>query len=344
MPVPSSAFASDNAAAAHPLAIEAIANADRDSSPSYGSDAVTAHAAALIKETFDSPDADVLFAFTGTGANIIALTAGVRPWHEILCSDIAHVLLDEAGGPVRISGASLTALPSDDGIIDPSALDKAIARRGEVHHSQPQIVTITQSTENGRVWDAGGIADFIDHAHELDLLVHVDGARIANAIAALNVSPKEAIGDADIVSVGGTKNGMLFGDAILVRRPEHFPGIEFVQKQLGHLASKHRYISAQFNALLHEGNWIRLAAHANEMAARLSTGMTDLSLELATPTEANEIFVNLEPAALTAVRERYSVHQPDPHQRAVRFVCSWATSADEVDAALHTLKNATALG
>lgn len=341
---PSSAFASDNAAAAHPLAIEAITQADRDATPSYGNDPVTERAVASIREAFNAPDAEVLFAFTGTAANIIALTSAVRPWHEILCSDIAHVLLDEAGGPVRMSGATLTPLPSDDGIVDLAALDRAIARRGEVHHAQPHIVTITQSTENGRVWDSARISDFIDHAHDLDLLVHVDGARIANAIAALGVSPKEAIGDADIVSVGGTKNGMLFGDAILVRRPERFTGIEFVQKQLGHLASKHRYISAQFEALLRDHNWIRLAAHANSMAARLSSGMTNLGFQLASPTEANEVFVNLEPHTLAVIRQHYSVHLPDPHQPAVRFVCSWATSEDEVEHALSILEKAIAPG
>ena len=161
-----------------------------------------------------------------------------------------------------------------------------------MHHSQPRIVTITQSTENGRVWTVPAIAEFVDHAHALDLLVHVDGSRIANAIAALDVSPSEAIGDADIVTVGGTKNGMLFGDAVLVRRPEHFSGIHFVQKQIGHLASKHRFVAAQFLALLEDGLWLDTAAHANAMARRLSTGMTALGFQLASPVDANEVFVN----------------------------------------------------
>jgi threonine aldolase len=334
---PAMVFASDNAAPAHPKAIEAIVAANQGAMMSYGADPVTARAAALIKDTFNSPDADVLFAFTGTAANIIALAAGARPWHEILCSDIAHCLLDEAGGPVRLSGAQLTRIPSDDGIVDPAHLDRAVTRRGDLHHSQPQLVTVTQSTENGRVWTARGIAEFIDHAHQLDLLVHVDGARAANAIAALGVSPAEAVGDADIVTVGGTKNGMLFGDAILVRRPEHFAGIHFVQKQIGHLASKHRYVSAQFEALLHDGLWLHTAAHANEMAARLSAGMTARGLHLAAPTEANEVFVDLDPATYAQVSKSYAVHKPDPLRPTVRFVCSWATSADDVDAVLDLL-------
>ena len=133
------------------------------------------------------------------------------------------------------------------------------------------------------MWQPAAIAEFIDHAHELDLLVHVDGARLANAVAALGVTPAEAIGDADIVTVGGTKNGMLFGDALLVRRPEHFAGIEFAQKQIGHLASKHRYVSAQFEALLSGGTWLELARHANTMAGRLSAGFSALGLRLAAP-------------------------------------------------------------
>ncbi|WP_328358007.1 beta-eliminating lyase-related protein [Mycobacterium sp. NBC_00419] len=339
-PVPhtSAAFASDNAAGAHPAAMAALVAANHGSVVSYGADAITRRAADRIKDAFDAPDADVLFAFTGTGANIIALASAVRPWHEILCSDIAHSLLDEAGGPVRISGASLAPLPSDDGLIDPAELDRRITRRGAVHHSQPRIVTITQSTENGRVWQPDALAAFVDHAHDLDLLVHVDGSRIANAIAALDITPAQAIGDADIVTVGGTKSGMLFGDAILVRRPEHFAGIEFVQKQIGHLASKHRYVSAQFDAMLADGDWLRSAAHANALAARLSAGMAELGLRLSSPTDANEVFVDLDAEALGAVREHFVVHVPDPHTPAVRFVCSWASTEDDVHAVLDILR------
>ncbi|MCV7215443.1 threonine aldolase [Mycobacterium crocinum] len=340
VPAVSSAFASDNAAPAHPIALEAIVAANTGTTTSYGHDPVTQRAADRIRDTFDSPNADVLFAFTGTGANIIALASAVRPFHEILCTDIAHSLLDEAGGPTLVSGASLVALPSDDGILDPAQLDRRITRRGDVHHSQPRIVTITQSTENGRVWQPDGIAAFIDHAHELDLLVHVDGSRIANAIAALDVPPALAVGDADIVTIGGTKNGMLFGDAILVRRPEHFAGIEFVQKQIGHLASKHRYVSAQFDAMLTDGIWLQAAGHANAMAARLSAGITNLGLHLSSPTEANEVFVDLPAEALDSVREHFAVHAPDPHKPPVRFVCSWATTEADVEAALAALAQA----
>ncbi|NTY63380.1 threonine aldolase family protein [Mycolicibacterium sphagni] len=340
VPAVSSAFASDNAAPAHPKALEAIAAANDGTTTSYGGDPLTQLAAARVKQIFDSPNADVLFAFTGTGANIIALASAVRPWHEILCSDIAHSLLDEAGGPTLVAGASLLALPSDDGIIDPALLDRRITRRGDVHHSQPRIVTITQSTENGRLWQPDAIAEFIDHAHDLDLLVHVDGSRVANAIAALDVPPAQAVGDADIVTIGGTKNGMLFGDAILVRRPEHFTGIEFVQKQIGHLASKHRYVSAQFDAMLADGTWLEAAAHANAIAKKLSTGITNLGLHLSSPTEANEVFVDLPAEALSAVRQHFAVHAPDPHKPAVRFVCSWATTDDDVDAALRALSEA----
>ncbi|GJF12666.1 threonine aldolase [Mycolicibacterium cyprinidarum] len=338
VPSLSTAFASDNAAPGHPKALEALHLVNAGHAPSYGSDVVTHRAADALKDAFDSPDAEVLFAFTGTAANIIALASAVQPWHEILCSDVAHVLLDEAGGPVRLSGAQLTRLPSDDGLIAPEELDRRAARRGEVHHSQPRIVTITQSTENGRVWTAPAIAEFIDHAHALGLLVHIDGARIANAIAAMDVSPHEAIADADIVTVGGTKNGMLFGDAVLVRNPEHFNGIHFVQKQIGHLASKQRFVAAQFLAFLTDGLWLDTAAHANAMARRLSLGMAALGLRLASPVEANEVFVNLDDDVRIALAQSYSVHQPDPAEPGVRFVCSWSTLDSDVDAVLTTLR------
>lgn len=339
-PTPSSAFASDNCAPAHPSAIDAMIAANDGPAESYGDDAITARAAECIRSAFASPGAEVLFAFTGTGANITALSSGIRPWHEILCSDIAHVLIDEAGGPVRLSGAPLTPLPSDDGIIDPALLDRLVTiRRGDVHHSQPRIVTITQTTENGRVWTPDLIADFIDHAHRLDLIVHVDGARVANAIAALGTSPNAAIGDADIVTVGGTKNGMLFGEAILVRRPELFEGIHFVHKQIGHLASKQRFVAAQFEALFDNDQWLHLAGHANAMAARLGAGFVELGLDLAAPTEANEVFVTLASDIHAELSKSYSVHQPDPLRPIVRFVCSWATTPCDVDAVLTTLQS-----
>lgn len=334
----STAFASDNAAPAHPAVLEAIAAANSGNTPSYAHDPYTRRAADLLRDTFEAPDAEVLFTFTGTGANIIALASAVRQWHSILTTDIAHALVDEAGGPVRASGASVEVLPSDGGIVDPHALDYVVHRRGPVHHSQPRIVSITQSTEDGRVWPVDSLARFVDHAHELGLLVHLDGSRIANAVAALGVSPKDAIADADIVSIGGTKNGMVFGDAILVRRPEHFEGIEFVQKQLGHLASKNRYLAVQFFALFRDGLWLRNATHANAMAGRLSAGMAAIGLPLAVSTEANEVFVELTDAQHARISERYAIHQPYPPRPIYRFVCSWATSAEAVVDALETLR------
>lgn len=234
----------------------------------------------------------------------------MRPWELIICSDTAHIIVDEAGGVGRVSGATLATLPSRDGLLDPGQLDALIGGRGDVHRSQPRIVSITQCTERGRVWAPDAIAQFVDHAHRLGLLVHVDGARIGNAAAALNVSPLAAVGDADIVTVGGTKNGMLFGDAILVRRPEHFSGVKFVQKQIGHLPSKHRYVSAQFDALLRDDLWLRLAAHANDMATRLSAGLVALGHRLSCPTDANEVFVDLSDDVHAQLSRRYLLERP----------------------------------
>ncbi|MGE2832615.1 threonine aldolase family protein [Mycobacterium sp. SMC-4] len=333
----SHAFASDNAAPAHPAALQALQDANAGAAAAYGADPISERAADLLRGTFDCPDAEVLFTFTGTAANIISLTSAVQPWQEMLCSDIAHVLVDEAGGPVRLSGAQLTRLPSTDGLIAPEQLDRHAARRGPVHHSQPRIVSITQSTENGRVWTEPAMTMFVDHAHDLDLLVHVDGSRVANAVVALNIPPSDVIGDADIVTVGGTKNGMIFGDAILVRKPTQFPGIRFVQKQIGHLASKQRYVAAQFAAFFADDIWLRNAAHANAMAARLSAGLTDLGLPLAAPTEANEVFVKLPPEVHRDFGRHYAVHQPDLDTPVVRFVCAWSTAEQEVDDALRIL-------
>ena len=334
----SAAFASDNAAPAHPNVLAALQRVNDGPMGSYGADPVTERAADAVRSAFDCPGAEVLFTFTGTAANIIALSAATRPWQEIFCSDVAHVLVDEAGGPVRLSGAQLTRLPSDDGLIDPQVLARRVLGRTAVHHSQPRIVSITQSTESGRVWSATAIAEFVGRAHGLGLLVHVDGARIGNAVAALGVDPAEAIGDADIVSVGGTKNGMMFGDAVLVRRPELFDGVHFVQKQIGHLASKQRYVAAQFEAMFADGLWLSTASRANAMAARLSEGMMALGLRLASPVEANEVFVAMDPELHRRLGDTYAVHQPDLGEPVVRFVCSWATTDADVDGALATLR------
>jgi len=338
MSAASAAFASDNAAPAHPAVLDALIRANDGFAPSYGSDDLTARASAALRETFDSPGAEVLFAFTGTAANTIALASAVRPWQEILCSDVAHVLVDEAGGPVRLSGAQLTRLPSVDGLIATEELDRRVVRRGPVHHSQPRIVTITQSTENGRVWSAAAVKDFVDHAHDLGLLVHVDGARIANAIAAQSMSPADAIGDADIVTVGGTKNGMLFGEAVLVRRPEHFDGIAFVQKQIGHLSSKQRFVAAQFLASLEDDLWLQIADSANAMAGALGAGLERQGFTLASPVEANEVFVRLSPDAVERVAASYLIHQPDLNEPVWRMVCSWATTLEDVDGVLAALQ------
>lgn len=334
---PSAAFLSDNAAPAHPAALDALFEVNTGTMPSYGEDPVTARAADAIRRAFESPTADVLFALTGTAANIIALAGAVQPWDLIICSDIAHIVVDEAGGVGRLSGATVMALPSRDGLLDPGQLDTLMAARGVVHQSQPRIVSITQCTEHGRVWTSQAITEFVDHAHELGLLVHVDGARIGNAVAALEVSPLAATGDADIVSVGGTKNGMLFGDAILVRRPDQFRGIRFVQKQIGHLGSKHRYVSAQFDAMFRADRWLESATHANEMAARLSSGLTELGHRLSWPTEANEVFVDLTDDDYDRLSRSYLLERPVPSAPPVRFVCSWSTTVDEVDAVLTTL-------
>ena len=334
----SSAFASDNAAPAHPQAIEAISKANEGPTPSYGDDPFTARASETLRAAFDSPDAEVLFAFTGTAANIIALAAAARPWHEILCSDIAHSLLDEAGGPVRLSGAQLTRLPSDDGILDPALLDRAVARRGEVHHSQPHIVTITQSTENGRVWSRQAINEFVDHAHELDLLVHVDGSRIANAIAALDVSP---IASERATPTSSPSAAPRTACCSATRSWSAGPS---TSTESGSCRSRSAIwrastatcrLSSRRSCATASG-W-RTPPTPTRWPTKLSTGLDALGLGLAAPTEANEVFVNLEPKTHSAIAERYAIHAPDTLRPIYRFVCSWATTDDDVDAVLALL-------
>lgn len=335
---PSAAFASDNTAPAHPDAVSAIVEANNGNAYSYGNDGWTTRAAQMLKETFEAPQSEVLFTYTGTGANVAALSGSVNPHEAILTSDVAHALVDEAGGPTRVSGAIMLPLASDGGILRPESLDRAIRMRGDAHQSQPRLVTITQSTELGRVWPVDELNRFISHAHQLDLLVHVDGARLANAIVSLGATPAQTIGDADLVTVGGTKSGMLFGEAVLIRTPTLQKSIAYAQKQIGQLASKNRFIAAQFIACLSNETWLSSAAHANQMAKRLAVGLESLGFSIAHRVDANEVFVVLDTSLVAALLARFAAHVADPDRAVVRFVCSWSTTDSEVDSLIDLLR------
>lgn len=333
-------FGSDNRAGAHPEVLEAIAVANAGHADSYGGDAWTAR----LQETFRQHLGEGARAFpvlNGTGANVLCLEVLGRGHEAVICTSDAHINVDECGAPERITGMKLLTVDTDHGKLEPSHLERWEQRRGDEHHVQPRVVSITESTELGTVYTPEEIAAITARAHELGMLVHLDGARIANAAAALGVSLRALSTDVgvDALSFGGTKNGLLFGEvAVFLGEVGEEERIPFARKQLMQLASKMRFISAQFEALLGSDRlWLRSAAHANAMATRLAERVGGLDrVEVVHPVEANAVFARLPAAAIDSLRAELGGEHPfyvwDEPERVVRFVCSWDTTAGDVDA------------
>ena len=344
-------FASDNCAGVHPSVMAALAAANDGHVASYGNDALSRAAEDRIREVLDAPDAAVLFTATGTAANAISLGAAVRPWERIFCNADAHIETSECGAPEMFTGgAKLTLIPGEGGLIDADALDRAASFwAGEgLGGGKPGAISITNSTEWGRVWTADMVAEIAAIARQHKLVLHMDGARFANAVAATGLRPADLTHRAgvDLLSFGGTKNGAMGVEAVVAFDPEIADRLAFTRKRSGHLLSKHRYLSAQFYALLEAGLWLDLAGHANEMAGRLADGLDGVEgARLAHPTEANQVFAVLPADAHDRARAAgasyfkwSSLDESNQDEVTVRFVCSWNTTAAEVDALLAALR------
>ena len=342
-------FASDNHSGVHPEVLEAIAAANEDHVPAYGADRLTAGLAERFREHF-GPDAVAFPVFNGSGANVVAIATVTRPWQAVICPETAHLNVDEAGAPEKIAGVKLLTVATPDGKLTPDLLERAIPwnRVGDEHFAQPRVVSISNSTELGTVYDTAEVAALAGFAHERDLLLHVDGARLANAAAGAGVS----LGDlttgagADFLSFGGTKNGLLAGEAVVFLRPGLAAGAEAVRKGALQLASKMRFLSAQLDALLGPGDlWRRNAAHANEMATRLADSITVVEgVELAYPVQANGVFARFPAAAIERLEfgeggERaFYVWEDDAG--VVRLMTSWDTTPEDVDRFTERLRQA----
>jgi threonine aldolase len=331
-------FASDNWSGAHPEVIEAIAGANRGHAPAYGDDPWSERADARFREQFGS-EAHAFLVFNGTAANVVALRALTRDYDAVICPETAHMNVDECGAPERIAGVKLLAVATPDGKLNPELAVTQLGRAGDEHASQPRVISISQSSELGTVYAPDEIRGLADFAHEREMLLHVDGARLANAAVHLGLTLGElttACG-ADAVSFGGTKNGLLFGDAVVVLRPELAEGLEYLRKQSLQLASKMRFVAAQFEALLAGDLWRRNAAQANAMAAGLAEAVTAAGApaELAHPVEANEVFVRLPTGAIERLRAELPgelpFHEWPGEENLIRLVCSWDTAEEDVE-------------
>lgn len=330
-------FASDNHAGAHPEVIAAIVRANDAHSGSYGADAWTQRAEAVFRGHF-GPAARAFLVFNGTAANVLSLDALTKPHEAVICAVTAHLNVDECGAPERVAGVKLLTVATEDGKLAAADVGRWDDRRGDEHHVQAKVVSISQSTELGTVYTAEEIAAIATAAHERDMFVHIDGARLANAAAALDQPLAAFTTDVgvDVISFGGTKNGLLLGDAVVFLRPELAEDFAFTRKQGMQLASKMRFIAAQFEALLEDELWLEGARNANAMATRLAAAVRAVDgVEVTHPVEANGVFARLPRPAIDRLLSDLPGEHPfylwDVASNEVRWMCSWDTTTDDVD-------------
>jgi threonine aldolase len=336
-------FRSDNVAGIAPEILAALAAANAGTAPSYGADALTERVSARVAELFEHEVA-VFPVATGTAANALALATVTPVWGVIYCHEASHVQIDECGAPEFFAGgAKLLPLPGADAKLAPATIEAAMIEQGVVHHAQPAAISISQVTEAGTLYRPDEVAALGALARRFGLALHMDGARFANAVAALGCRPAEISWRAgvDVLSLGATKNGALAAEAVVFFDPAKAAGFAYRRKRGGHLFSKMRYLSAQLDAYLADGLWLRNAAHANQMAARLSRGLAQLpGARLRHPTEANEIFIELPEAAIAALEDAgFGFYRwGGPASSCLRLVTAFDTRAEDVEAFIATAR------
>ena len=327
-------FASDNHSGVPAEVLAAISEANVDHAIAYGADPWTARAEQCFRDQLGE-QARSFLVFNGTAANVLALRAACREWEGVICAANAHLNTSEGGAPERIAGVKLRAVPTPDGKLRPEQIDPLLVGIGDEHSAQMRLVSITQATELGTLYSVAELRALTDHAHERGLLVHLDGARIGNAAAALGLPLRALTTDAgvDLLSFGGTKLGLLGAEAVVLLREDLAPDFRFLRMQAGQLASKSRFLAAQFIALFEDDLWRTLAAHANAMAARLAAGVRRATaVEITQAVEANAVFARLPRAAIEPLQAQWPFHVWDEASDEVRWVCSWDTTPEEVDA------------
>lgn len=335
-------FASDNYSGAHPDVLAALAAANGGHQVAYGEDVYTARLHEVLSGHFGQP-VEVYPVFNGTGANVVSLQALLPRWGAVVCAATAHIHCDENGAPERMGGMKLLPVPTPDGKLTPELVATEAWGWGDEHRAQPLVVSLTQSTELGTVYGPEEIAAICAWAHDHGMAVHLDGARLANAAASLGLPLSALTTDVgvDVVSLGGTKNGLVFGEAVVVLDPARAIGLPFLRKMSMQLPSKMRFVSAQLIALWEGTLWRDSAGHANAMAARLAAGLAGLDgVELTQRVEANAVFVTLEDEVAECLRGHYRFYDWDVTRRERRWMCAFDTTEDDVDAFLAALRGA----
>ncbi|HXZ41835.1 MAG TPA: low specificity L-threonine aldolase [Terriglobales bacterium] len=329
---PRRSFASDNNAGIHPKVLEAIAAANQGHVVGYGDDPYTAAAVEKFQQHFGA-DIGVFIAFNGTAANCLGLKALTESYQAVICAEAAHIYTDECGAPEKFTGCKLIPIPTSDGKLTVESVSHAYHGIGDQHHVQPRVVSITQATEMGTVYKPKEIRDLARFAHERSMFLHMDGARIANAAVSLGLTLREATRDlgVDVLSFGGTKNGAMGAEAVIFFDKRFSKNFLYVRKQGMQLASKMRFISAQFEALFTGDLWRKNAEHANEMAASLEKEIRKIpQVKIVYPVEANGVFAQVPRQAIPKLQKRYFFYVWNEEQSVVRWMCSFDTTEDDV--------------
>ncbi len=332
-------FASDNNAPAHDKIIEAIITANKGDVIAYGDDPYTGEAEKLFKDIFKA-DVETFFVFNGTGANVGAVSNLIKPFHAVITAETAHMNKDECGAPEKYAGCKLLTVPSKDGKLEVEKLQKFLHSKGFEHHVQPKVISITQATELGTLYSIDEISEIVKFARANDLYVHVDGARIANAVAALGpVSKMLTETGVDVISFGGTKNGMMYGEAVVFINPGLAEDYKYIRKQTMQLASKMRFISAQFSALLTNDLWIKNASHANNMAKLLEKEIKSIpEIKITQPVQTNSVFAAVPKHLIKPLQEKFFFYVWDYENNEVRWMTSFNTEKEDISEFVNEIK------
>ena len=329
---PSRSFASDNNAGVHPEVLKAIAAANQGHVVGYGDDPYTGSAVRQFKRHF-GPDIEVFFVFNGTAANCLGLRALTNSYHAVICAEAAHIYVDECGAPEKFTGCKLIPIPTQDGKLTVEGVRAAYHGIGVEHHVQPRVISITQATEVGTVYKPDELRQLANFAHKHSMFLHVDGARIANAVAALGLKLREATRDlgVDVLSFGATKNGAMGAEAVIFFDPALAADFKYYRKQGMQLASKMRFLSAQFESLFKNDLWFRNAQHANRMAQLLKREVSKIpQVKIVYRVEANGLFAQIPRRAMAKLQKRYFFYVWNEEQSVVRWMCSWDTTEADV--------------
>jgi len=325
-------FASDNNAGVHPEILAALSKANEGHVVAYGDDPYTEQAVKVFKKHFGK-HVEVFFVFGGTGANVLGLKAATESYHAVVCAETAHINVDECGAPEKFTGCKLLTVPTPDGKVKPDQVKPFLDHIGFEHHVQARVISISQATEMGTIYTPAELKALASFAHQHDMLLHMDGARIANAAASLRTDLRKittAVGT-DVLSFGGAKNGMMFGEAVVFFDPKLAKGFKYLRKQGTHLPSKMRFISAQFSALLEKDLWRRNAEHANRMAQVLASELAQVpQIKITQQVESNGVFAEVPKKYIPLLQKRYFFYVWNEATSEVRFMTSFDTTEDDI--------------